>query len=199
MSAISSPYGLKVLQLIGGQRFSGGTIREILMTTNSATGIFFGDLVNVTAGQPTAIAATPTTAIGVTTPVGVCVGITYVDPVLKQLQFAQFLPANAISAGYLNVKVRVMDDPDALFQVQAAGTIPLSALGTNAPLTNFGLGSTITGNSKVQLGTPAATATLAVRIVGFVDGPGSVPGDAFTDVIVKLNQGVHAYLNPTGQ
>lgn len=199
MAATSTPYGLKPVQLIGGQQFSGGTIREIAMTVNSATGIFTGDLVNITGGAPTAIGATPTTTANGNTPVGVCVGVSYNNPTTKQLEFAQFLPAGAITAGYTNVKIRVVDDPDALFQIQAAGAVTAASIGTNAPLANFGAGSTITGNSKVQLGTPAGTATLAVRIVGLVDAPGSTAGDAFTDCIVKFNQGVHAYQNPAGQ
>jgi hypothetical protein len=188
------------LNLIGGQSFTGGSIRDYVMTTNSATAIFKGDIVQLgaaAAGQPTAMTATPTTSTrGL---VGVAVGVSYVDPVLKYQVYANFLPAGAISAGYTNVAIRVVEDPDQLYQVQADGSVGLGAIGKNAELTNFG-GSTTTGNSTIALEstTPANTATYAVRIVDLVNGPFSTPGDAKTDCIVKFNFGVHSYYQADG-
>lgn len=191
MASTASPYGLRPLNLIGGQVFA-GAFREIPMTVNSATAIFNGDVVQISAasaGQPSAVAASPTTSsAGI---VGVCVGVRYVTPDLKQPQYAQYLPANAITSGYTDVFIRVTDDPDALFVVQAVGSVAATQRGRFAALENFG-GSTSTGNSSVRLSTPANTGTLAVRIVDFVD-----VGSAFTDCIVKLNQGVHMYYNAT--
>ena len=191
MAATASPYGLRPLNLIGGQVFA-GSFREIPMTVNTATAIYNGDVVLVSAssaGQPTALAATATTSTaGV---VGVCVGVRYVTPGLLQPQYAQYLPANAITNGYTQVFIRVCDDPDALFVVQAVGSVAADQRGRFAALENFG-GSTATGNSSVRLSTPANTGTLAVRIVDFVDA-----GSAFTDCIVKFNQGVHMYYNAT--
>jgi hypothetical protein len=200
MATTASPYGLLPLNLIGGQSFTGGSIRDYVMTTNSATAIFKGDIVQLgaaAAGQPTAMTATPTTSTrGL---VGVAVGVSYVDPVLKYQVYANFLPANAISAGYTNVAIRVVEDPDQLYQVQADGSVGLGAIGKNAELTNFG-GSTTTGNSTIALEstTPANTATFAVRIVDLVNGPFSTPGDAKTDCIVKFNFGVHSYYQADG-
>lgn len=200
MSATSAPYGLKPLKLVGSQGYA-GAMREIAHTTNSATGIFTGDLVAINGGNPVAGAATPTTTRGTSTPVGVCVGVRYTDPVLKQEQHAMFLPANAVNLGYTNIFIKVVDDPDTLFAVQADGAVTAASRGSNAALTNFGNGSTTYGTSKVQLqsSTVATTGTLAVRIVDFVNIPGmSTVGDAYTDVIVKFNHGVHAYTNSTG-
>ena len=76
MASVSSPYGLKPISLIGGQSFTGGTIREYLLTTNNTAPIFNGDLVQLgasVAGQPTVVAATPTTSTAGL--VGVCVGV----------------------------------------------------------------------------------------------------------------------------
>lgn len=200
MAATASPYGLVPINLIGGQSFTGGSIRDYVMTTNSATAIFKGDIVTIGAtagGQPEAMTATPTTSTrGL---VGVAVGCSYVDPVLKYQVFSNFLPANAISAGYTNVAIRVVEDPDQLYQVQADGAITRAQIGLNAELTNFG-GSTTTGNSTIALEstTPANTATYAVRIVDLVVGPLSTPGDAKTDCIVKFNFGVHSYYQSAG-
>lgn len=201
MAATSSPYGLLPLQMLGGGEYTGGVIREIAMTVNQTNGIFTGDLVNITSGQPTSVTATPTTTAGSATPVGVCVGVRYVDPVLKWQQHAQYLPAGAITAGYTQVWIKVIDDPHALFIVQADGAVARTNIGKNAPLGNFSAQSTTTGNSKVQLvsASIAGTATLAVRIIDFLENAQSTAGDAFTDVIVRFNQGVHAYQNSTGQ
>jgi hypothetical protein len=192
MANTASPYGLKPIALIGGQAFNGGTIKEIPMTVNSATAIGAGDIIQigaVSAGQPSALAATPTTAsAGV---VGVCVGVSFIDPVLKQLQFAQTIPANAISSGYTQVMIRVNDDPDQLYTLQSVGAVADTVLGKFCAVENFGIGPY--GNSTVRGSIPANTATLAFRIVGFA----SPAADTNRDLIVKFNQGVHMYLNTT--
>lgn len=191
MSTTASPYGLRPIGMVGHRPTSQG-FREYAMTTNSATAIYTGDVIQLTAGQPAAMSATPTTSsAGV---IGVCVGVTYVDPTLKQTMFAQSLPANAITNGYTSVKIRVVDDPDATFMLQADGSVTAASIGRNAPLANFG-GSAINGTSTVRLtsGSIATTNTLAVRIVDLV-----VPGEAYTDCVVKLNFGVHTYYQSTG-
>ena len=215
MATVSSPYGLKPINLIGGQQFNGGVIREIQLTTNNSAAIFTGDLVQLgasTAGQPTVVTSTPTTSTaGI---VGVCVGVRYqlAGQQLGYPLYAQYLPANAITSGYTNVFIRVMDDPDALFQVQSLGSVTVASIGKTAALANFAAGtsgatgSTTTGNSLVALsGTIANTSALAVKIVDLVNSSStfggnfpSNPGDAYTDVIVKLNFGVHSYYQSAG-
>ncbi len=199
MATVQAPYGLRPINLIGGQSFTGGTIRKYAMTVNSATGIFFGDVVKIADGEPSALTATPTTSTkGV---VGVAVGVTYTDPTLKYTQFAQYLPANAVNAGYTNILISVIDDPDQLYQVQADGPVTRADIGNNSALGNFSNGSVTTGNSKVNISaTTANTSTLAVRIVDLVDGAPtfSTPGDLFTDCIVKFNFGVHSYYQADG-
>jgi len=198
MSATASPYGLLPVKLIGSQVYA-GSIREFAMTTNSSTAIFCGDLINLTTGQPAAVTSSPTTTYGTSTPVGVCVGVRYQDPTMGYYLNGMYLPADAITNGYKNVFIQVVDDPDTIFRIQADDTVAATALGKNAPIA-YTVGSTTTGRSKVALDASAiaTTNTLALRIVGFPDEPGSKVGDAFTDCFVKFNQGVHAYQNATG-
>ena len=199
MATVQAPYGLRPINLIGGQSFTGGTIRKYVMTVNSATGIFFGDVVKIADGEPSALTSTPTTSTkGV---VGVAVGVSYTDPTLKYTQFSQYLPANAVTSGYTNILISVIDDPDQLYQVQADGIVTRAEIGNNSALGNFSNGSTTTGNSKVNMSaTTANTSSLAVRIVDLVDGAPtfSTPGDAYTDCIVKFNFGVHSYYQADG-
>ena len=215
MATTASPYGLKPINLIGGQAFTGGTIREYKLTTNNTDPIFNGDLVKLTAGVPSTVTATPVagTTLGI---VGVCVGVRYqlAGQQLGYPLFAQYLPAGAVNAGYTNIFIRVVDDPDQLYQVQASDAVTTTSIGKNAALGNFtgGTGSTTgnttSGNSVINLnqGTIAAPgATLAVRIVDLVNQPStfggnfpSNPGDAYTDCIVKLNFSVHSYYTASG-
>lgn len=220
MANVVSPYGLRPINLIGGQAFNGGVIREFRMTSNTATGIFNGDLVKIASGQPTAVVTgdSPvamnlgTTAGNATAGaprgvVGVCVGVSYVDPILKYQVFAQYLPANAVNSGYTNIRVRVMDDPDALYTVQAATAIGTfsggiyAAVGRNVAFNFSTAGSTVTGVSGVAAdtganwGSIAVTSTLALRIIDIVAETAS---DTYPDLIVKLNTGFHAYQNPVG-
>lgn len=188
MAATASPYGLIPVNLIGGQHFNGGATRDVPMTVNSATAIYTGDVIIVgaaSAGQPSAATATVTTSTGGV--LGVCVGVSYVDPVLKYVVYSQYLPANAVTAGYTNIMIRVNDDKDQIYQVQGAGSIASTTRGYQAALGNFG-GSATTGRSTINLVAPARTATLAMRVIDFIDA-----GSAFTDVLVKFNTGVHMY------
>ena len=219
MASVASPYGLRPINLIGGQAFNGGVIREYKVASNNSTAIFNGDLVVLSsAGLPSAVSATPvaikipsTSADATAGIVGVCVGARYIDST-GITQYRQYLPANLITGGATDVYVRVMDDPDALFQIQgtaALGTFNSGtdgsgwpgAIGKNAQLGFVTGGSTATGNSGVNLivGTNGAglvaTATYAVRIVDVVDGTQT---DDYPEFIVKLNVGVHSYTNSLG-
>ena len=213
MASTSSPYGLKPINLIGGQAFNGGVIRDIPLVANSATAFAVGNVIQLgNTGIPSSIAATPT-AIDIPNAanatagiVGVCVGVSYVDPTLKLQSFGQYLPANAITSGYTNVFIRVCDDPDQLYQIQgsaAFGTLtngPSGAIGKNAALGNFGQNAT-TGLSTINLvvgangGSLAAPTTLAMRVVDVVAESAL---DNYPDLIVKFNVGVHSYNNPLG-
>jgi hypothetical protein len=85
----------------------------------------------------------------------------------------------------------VLDDPDALFEIQAAGPITQASLGLNADLTNPANtpAQLVTGRSIVAMAAtaPSTGAARPLRIVDFVRRPGSAVGDLFTDVIVRLN------------
>jgi hypothetical protein len=126
--------------------------------------------------------------------------------------FAQYLPANAVTAGYTNIFIRVVEDPDQLYQVQSLGSITYGSIGKTIALANFtggtgsATGNTTSGNSVVALSaTVANTSALACKIVDLVNSSStfggnfpSNPGDAYTDCIVKLNFGVHSYYQSAG-
>jgi hypothetical protein len=194
--AVEAPYGLLPINLIGGQVFAGST-RQIPIAVNSATAIFYGDVVKLNS-DGTLDKDTGTSAA---TPVGVFLGCTYTDPVYG-LTFRQYYPGTTNIA---DIKAYVLDDPDALFKVAVVssgttiGFVNRTAVGNNAVLVqNSGL--TATGNSRVAIDdTTATTSTWPVRVIDVVPETAKAgnPG-SFTEVIVKWNQGMHQYLNPTG-
>lgn len=199
MSATSAPYGLKPLTLVGGS--PKGAYRTFPLIANTATGFFFGDIVNIGAGAATPVGATPTTTRNSNSPTGIFVGCSYTDT-NGVFQNAQYLPANAYNTfnAFGPITLMIVDDPDVEFQIQASGAVANTDVGKNAALTNFGAGSTVTGNSKVQLdqSTIATSNTLGVKIVGIATNIGNAAGDAFTDVICRWNQNVHTYRNILG-
>ena len=195
---IDKPYGLKPVNLIGGQVYAGST-RLMAIASGEGTSIFFGAAVTLSGGY---ISRDP--ADSAMQPVGVFMGCTYTDPNSNQKVFKQYYPGGTVAA---DIKAYVVDDPDALFKVavvsSAAGTtIVMSAVSQTALGLNAGLidnaGSTITGDSLVAISSTLATnAALPVRIVDVVPDTANLLG-SYTEVIVKWNFGMHRYYNATG-
>lgn len=195
MAATSAPYGLRPTNLLGSQPSAGGT-RLYKIPSGLTNNLFYGDPVIITSSGSargtiarfnTTETATTTTASG--TFVGVFLGFTYTDATYGKT-FRQFFPSGLVAS---DAYAYVCDDPDALFQVQADGAIAQTRLGCNVGLIQTVVGNTTTGQSGVaiQASTCATTATLPLRIVDFVDAPGSSIGDAYTDVIVRINTHFH--------
>lgn len=202
MATVAAPYGLRPVNLIGGQPYA-GSVREIKIASAYAANIFYGQPVIVTTNG-VLNAETGTSTVTATGVAGVFLGCSYTDATLGKV-FRQYWPTGTVAADAVGY---VADDPDIVMQIQADGSVAQTALGANI---GFGTsaGSTSTGNAT----TPAATSTLnttaslPLRIIGFVNGPTSAVGDAYTDILVKWNMpysnanvmtGGHAYMNPTG-
>ncbi len=201
MASTSSPYGLQPRNLLGGQGFAGST-RMYAIPSGYAVTIQYGDpvlIVNTGSTRGTLARFNSNNNAGQTLAtgggfglVGVFVGCTYTDPTLGRV-FRQNYPANLVAS---DIQAYVIDDPDALFTVQANGPLTQTALGCNAALIQTVAGSSVQNRiSGVGLdatgGTIGTANTLPLRIVGFVDGPTSAIGDAFTDVIVRINTHFH--------
>ena len=200
MASSATPYGLKAVNLIGGQPYAGST-RQIKIASGYGTNIYNGSVVSIVAGGTIEIVTTNgdnSTGFPAGT-IGVFVGCTYTDPSTSQITFRQSWPANTVAA---DAKAYIVDDPDVVFQVQADGAVTQADLGQNVKLAavqSTSTGDTTTGNSTSAVSaTTASTSGFAFRIVDFVDGPESSVGDAFTDLLVKFNPDSHSYTNKTG-
>ena len=155
-----------------------------LIADNQAGAIFQGDLVVVYDGYIIKYDATTHAA-----PTGVFNGCNYTDPTSGKPTWSNYYPGSVnITSGVITADV--LDDPNQLFAIQAAGTITQADIGKNADPTGSTTGSTVTGVSNATLGTPAKTAALTMKIVGLSSTPSNALGQ-YAVVIVKLNQ--HQY------
>lgn len=183
MATVAAPYGLRPVNMQGSQPMTHG-MRLMKITTAYATNIFYGDLVKLVAATGT---IEKDTAVTANLPVGVFLGCEYEDTSLG-LFHRQFWPASQAVKTGTTAWAYVVDDPDALFEIQASGAVDQTKLGSNANIVQTA-GSTATGRSANALNVTgiAVTGTFPLRIVDFVRRPGSVAGDAFTDLVVRLN------------
>jgi len=195
---ISAPYGLKPVNLIGGQVFAGST-RLMEIASGYATSIFYGDLVKRISDGTIQKDTGTTTA----TPCGVFLGVSFTNGSTGQVQQQQYYPASQAIATGTQIFAVVADDPDTLFQVAVvSGTtvisgVGITAIGNNATLVQ-NAGSTTTGDSKVALlDSTATTSSLPIRIIDVVRDTATA-ADNFPEVIVKINATMHQYNNSTG-
>ena len=196
---VDAPYGLKPVNLIGGQVFAGAT-RNMEIASGYATNIFYGDLVKrITSGTIELDAGTATA-----TPCGVFLGCTFTNGSTGQVQFQQFYPASQSIKSGTKIFAVVADDPDTLFQVvSCSATTTVAGMGIAAIGSNIALiqnsGSTTTGNSAVAIdeGTQTTTNTLPIRIIDVVRET-ATGSDTFVEFIVKINATMHQYNNATG-
>ena len=200
MASSATPYGLKAVNLIGGQPYAGST-RQIKIASGYGTNIFNGSVVSIVAGGTIEIVTTNgdnSTPFPAGT-IGIFVGCRYTDPSTSQLTFNQYWPTGTVAS---DAMAYIVDDPDVVFQIQADGAVTQADLGQNthlAAVQSTSTGSTTTGNStSAATSTTNTTSGWAFRIVDFVDAPGSSIGDAYTDLLVKFNPDSHSYLNKTG-
>jgi len=195
---VSAPYGLKPVNLIGGQVFAGST-RLMEIASGYSTNIFYGDLVKRVAAGTIEKDAGTTTA----TPCGVFLGVQFTNQSTGQIQQQQYYPASQAIASGSKIFAVVADDPDTLFQVAVvSGTTVISGVGITSIGNNGTLvqnaGSTTSGNSAVALlDSTATTNTLPIRIIDVVRDTATA-ADNFPEVIVKINATMHQYNNATG-
>tara|TARA_R110002110_G_scaffold201472_1_gene412497 strand:- start:124 stop:729 length:606 start_codon:yes stop_codon:yes gene_type:complete len=197
MATIAAPYGLKPVKRADGMAYAGAMSQYLIDPAGEATNLFYGQVVHIGADGYIALSTatgadagtnafpTGTTLRG---SLGVFVGCEYENS-LGQIVHSQYYPATAI-----NAKAMVVDDPNVLFQVQADGAMDQSDIGANtffAAAQSTSTGNTATGNSTSAVDATTKTTTAAFRIVAAA----SPIGDAYPDLLVKLNPGYSSMTN----
>ena len=167
---VSAPYGLKPVNLIGGQVFAGAT-REYAIPYGYATNIFYGDIIGLSRGNVQRLSVS-TGTLGTVT--GVFLGCSYTNPTTKQKQFAQYWPASTLAGDAVAI---VCEDPDQVFKAVVCSATTAVASGARAMIgQNLAMinntGNVNTGDSANALlapsDTPATTDALPIRVLGLV-------------------------------
>lgn len=193
MSATAAPYGFRPVRSLSSGGYNSGHNRLYKVTDDYATSIFYGDLVAI-ANTGTIGKATATTAANF---LGVFVGCTYTDPTLNyKLHSNMWLGGTTAS----DIMAYVVDDPHMVYQAQSSTTVAQTVLGNNIDLVQTA-GNTNIGMSRVALdggNISDSVTTKMARVIGFVDGPDSAVGDAYTDCLVILNPLNHQLIADAG-
>jgi hypothetical protein len=188
MANILAPFGFRwARQLSAVGPNCAQSVRKI--SSSYATAIFHGDVViSESSGYIQQGVAADTTQIA-----GIFVGCKYVSASQGRTVWNSYWPGADASG---DVEAYILDDPQAVFAVQAiGGPVALADVGDNV---NFlvGTGNTKTGMSGMSLDatTVNTTNTLPFRIIGYAGdgtfpavGPGSDPTAANNVVYVTFN------------
>jgi len=189
MGSINAPFGLRVTGTLNHGSLE--VFRQYPIASGLAVNIAAGDIVNLV-DNGTSTTITKQTATGDTSAdiamIGVFVGCTYTDPSTGQITFSNMWPTGTVAADAL---AYVVDDPDALYIVQAddAITNAYDIYGKNAAIVQGAVNTTFKA-SRVALdaSTIGTDANLPLRIIDYVGGPrGGENGTAYPLLVVKLN------------
>lgn len=187
MANVDTPFGLRPVRDVSGMVYN-GAVNMYSTAAGNATAIFIGDPVTL-AGTSQTINGRVYADVAQSVTTGIMVGV-----VVGVLPITQ--DSTVYRAASTQRILMVADDPDLLCEIQeVSGGTPLTAndIGLNA---NFvvAAGSTVTGYSGVELnnGTEAVTATLDLKIVGFMNREGNEIGE-HAKWLVRINR--HQYSN----
>ena len=199
MATVAAPYGLRPVRRADGLPYAGAT-SEYLIDSGYASNIYYGQVVHIDANGYVALVtgtgADATTndwptgsSSGMTGAIGVFVGCEYINAE-GQVVHNNMFPTGTTSGGD-DIKCKIIDDPNVLFQAQLDGAADQTDIGANtffAAAQSTSTGNSTTGISTSALDATTVTTTAAFRIVQAV----SPIGDAYPDVLVKINPAWHS-------
>ncbi len=179
MANLDAPFGLRPART----SISSQQQNRYRIAANYGTSIFQGDLVAmVTGGGIERVAAGGSGLI-----LGVFNGCEYTDPTTGKPTFSNYYPASTNAA---DIMANVIDDPNAVFEIQADAAFPVADLAGNYDILATA-GDTVSGTSRIELevGTADSTvATLPLKAIDISQDPeNSDVSSANTNVIVKIN------------
>jgi|TARA_R110000868_G_scaffold264911_2_gene523572 hypothetical protein len=183
-------FGLRPYRKLDGTPLVGAQNRYTI-ASSYATAIFQGDLViPVTGGNIERYPGNTSTAV-----VGVFNGVFYTDPTTQKPTFKNYYPGGVAAS---DITAFVVDDPDAVFLVDADAVFARADLFQNYSLTTVS-GVTNTGNSLQQLDVSVSgtTTTFVVQAIDICQDPdNSDTSTANANILVRINN--HFYRSGTG-
>ena len=194
MANVSEKFGLRPYRKLDGTPLVGAQNRYTI-ASGYATAIYQGDLVKVvTAGNVERYDASGSAGLS-TAVVGVFNGVFYTDPTTQKPTYKNYYPGSIAAS---DITAFVVDDPDAVFLVDADEAFTRADLYRNYAVTNT-TGVTQTGISKVQLdvsnsGTTVSFVLQAIDISQDPDNSDTATSNA--NILVRINH--HQYRSRTG-
>ena len=190
MSNQLEKFGLRPYRKLDGTPLVGAQNRYTV-ANNYGTAIFQGDMViPVTGGNIERYPGNTSTAV-----VGVFNGCFYTDPTTQKPTFSNYYPGSVAAA---DITAFVVDDPDAVFLVDADATFARADLFQNYSLTAVS-GNIKTGNSSQQLDVSESgtNATFIVQAIDISQDPdNSDVSSPNANILVRINN--HFYRSGTG-
>ena len=194
MANVSEKFGLRPYRKLDGTPLVGAQNRYTI-ASGYATAIYQGDLVKVvTAGNVERYDASGAAGLS-TAVVGVFNGVFYTDPTTQKPTYKNYYPGSIAAS---DITAFVVDDPDAVFLIDADEAFTRADLYRNYAVTNT-TGVTQTGISKVQLdvsnsGTTVSFVLQAIDISQDPDNSDTATSNA--NILVRINH--HRYRSRTG-
>jgi hypothetical protein len=190
MANVSEKFGLRPYRKLDGTPLVGAQNRYTI-ASGYATAIYQGDLVEpLTSGNIQKHGANTSDAV-----VGVFNGCFYTDPTTQKPTFKNFYPGGIAAS---DITAFVIDDPDAVFLIDAEEAFTRADLYRNYSVTNT-TGVTATGISKAQLDVSVSgtATTFAIQAIDICQDPdNSDTANANANVLVRINN--HFYRSGTG-
>ena len=190
MANVSEKFGLRPYRKLDGTPLVGAQNRYTI-ASGYATAIYQGDLVQPTAaGNIERHTANTSDAV-----VGVFNGVFYTDPTTQKPTYKNYYPGSIAAS---DITAFVVDDPDAVFLMDADEAFTRANLFANYSVTNT-TGVTQTGISKVQLDVSATgtAATFVVQAIDISQDPeNSDTGTSNANILVRINN--HFFRSGTG-
>jgi hypothetical protein len=192
MANVSEKFGLRPYRKLDGTPLVGAQNRYTVKA-GYATAIYQGDLVVPTStGNIEKHTAGTSDAV-----VGVFNGVFYNDPTTQKPTYKNYYPGG-VTPTEGNITAFVVDDPDAVFLMDADATFSRADLYKNYSVTNT-TGVTQTGISKAQLdvGASGIATTFVVQAIDISQDPdNSDTSSANANILVRINN--HFFRSGTG-
>ena len=187
-------FGLRPYRKLDGTPLVGAQNRYTI-ASNYGTAIFQGDMViPVTGGNIERYPGNTSTAV-----VGVFNGVFYTDPTTQKPTFKNYYPGSVAAS---DITAFVVDDPDAVFLIDADAAFTRADLFANYSVTNA-TGATITGISQVQLdvsevGTDTTFVVQAIDLeTASPDGQAGVNSASSSSLTSTSQTALGAFQNPS--
>jgi hypothetical protein len=192
MANVSEQFGLRPYRKLDGTPLVGAQNRYTVKA-GYATAIYQGDLVVPTSnGNIEKHTAGTSDAV-----VGVFNGVFYNDPTTQKPTYKNYYPGG-VTPTEGNITAFIVDDPDAVFLMDADAAFTRADLYKNYSVTNT-TGVTQTGISKAQLdvGASGIATTFVVQAIDISQDPdNSDTSSANANILVRINN--HFFRSGTG-